>query len=188
MGTDKALLPFGSENLLQLALRKAMEVCARPVIVGDPVRYASYGTVIEDRIPGCGPLGGIHAALSTSTTEANLVLSADMPLMTSEFLLWLVRYAAAGDELAIVPETGGRPQPLCAVYKRALLPVIEPALKAGEFKVTGIFRQARTRLISEAEMRAAGFAPDIFSNVNTPGEYEAVASRASQVRLETAKS
>jgi molybdopterin-guanine dinucleotide biosynthesis protein A len=187
MGADKALLPFGPDNLLQLALQKARAVCSAPVIVGDLERYAAYGTVIEDRIPGCGPLGGIHAALCSANTESNLILSVDMPLMTSEFLLWLAQSAAAGDELAIVPETDGRPQPLCAVYKRALLPTVEQALQAGEFKVTDILRNAPTRFVSEAELRDAGFAPDIFCNINTPGEYEAAASHVSRIPLGVAK-
>lgn len=187
MGTDKALLSLGQDNLLQLTLRKTTAICSTPVIVGDSQRYASYGTVIDDRFPGCGPLGGIHAALSSTSTDANLILSVDMPLMTSEFLLWLLQAAETGDELAVVPETGGRPQPLCAIYKRALLPIIGQALIAGDLKVTGIFRQVRTRLIAEAELRAAGFAPEIFCNINTPGDYEAVASRPLRSLPEIAK-
>ena len=86
MGTDKALLPFGGENLLQLALSKAREISPTPIIVGTRERYASYGEVIEDRFPDCGPLGGIHAALCATQTDLNLVLSVDMPLMTAGFL------------------------------------------------------------------------------------------------------
>jgi molybdenum cofactor guanylyltransferase len=184
MGADKALLQFGNSNLLQIALDKAKRVCSQPIIVGDRRRYSAYGPVIEDRFPGCGPLGGIHAALRETYTDLNVVVSVDTPLMIPEFLLWLVQSAAAGSETVTVPESDGKPQPLCAVYRRALLPVIESALKAGELKVTGIFSAVSTRTISEAELRAAGFPPEIFYNVNTPAEYETARDRAARVLLE----
>src|SRR5450755_3802377 len=177
MGTDKALLPFGGETLLQLALSKARTISTTPTIVGTRERYGSYGHVIEDRFPGCGPLGGIHAALCTTQTDLNLVLSVDMPLMTAGFLIWLVELAASGKELAFVPEAQGKRQPLCAVYRRTARCVIEHALNSGDFKVDHVFPLIPTRYLSEDELIAAKFAPEIFLNVNTPVEYESVSSR-----------
>jgi molybdenum cofactor guanylyltransferase len=172
MGADKALLSLGSENLLQRALRIVAALCLNPIIVGDPVRYASFGEVIEDRVPGCGPLGGIHAALSTTGSQRNLILSVDMPLMTTEFLGWLLEQSVNGTQFATVPRPAGRIQPLCAVYRREMLPVLEQALAAGEYKVDRVFTQVPTRYLSDSEIRAAGFSEDIFSNVNTPEDFE----------------
>lgn len=183
MGTDKALLRFGDKNLLQVAIGKAKAVSSSPVIVGDRQRYCGYGAVVEDVFPGSGPLGGIQAALCTTQTDLNLILSVDTPLITAEFLLWLVQTAAAGSELAFVPECGGRTQPLCAVYRRAAFPVIERNLKAGEFKVDRIFGQFPTRLIPESELGSAGFGPEMFANINTPEEYAAAIRQASRTPL-----
>ena len=177
MGTDKALLPLGSETLLQRALRIAGAVCPKPMILADSGSYASFGDVIEDRMPGCGPLGGIHAALCVTKSDRNLILSAEMPLMTSEFLRWLVSLASNDDTLATVPQPGARNQPLCAVYRREMLPVIERALAAGECKVDRIFAQVPTRYLSDSEIRTAGFNEDIFANINTPEEYEGLQRR-----------
>jgi len=180
MGSDKALLPFDGENLLQRVLSEALQVSTVPIIVGRAERYSSYGEVVEDCFPGCGPLGGIHAALCSTRTELNLVLSVDLPLMTAGFLHWLIRLAASGTELAFVPEAQGRLQPLCGVYRRAARCVIEQTLKMGDFKVDHIFRLLPTRFVQEYELLAAGFSPDIFCNVNTPAEYEAVRNRKNQ--------
>jgi molybdopterin-guanine dinucleotide biosynthesis protein A len=173
MGTDKALLPFGEKTLLQLALEKAKLVSPAPIIVGSRERYGCYGEVIEDRFPGCGPLGGIHAALSATQTDLNLVMSVDMPLMSAGFLCWLLETAASGQELAVVPETRQRLQPLCAVYRRAAKCVIEQALLLNDFKVSSIFTRIRTRYVQQDELVSAGFSPEIFINLNTPAEYEA---------------
>jgi molybdopterin-guanine dinucleotide biosynthesis protein A len=167
-------LPFGDRNFLQIALDNARAVCPDPIIVGARSLYASYGPLIEDEVPGCGPLSGIHAALSTTKSELNLVLSVDMPLMTAEFLRWLLDVASACNDLAVVPEANGRTQPLCTVFRREALVKVDRALRSGAYKVDRLFSVLPTRFVSENEWRALGFSPDIFRNVNTPEEYEAV--------------
>ncbi len=180
MGADKALLPLGDGNFLTVALRNARAICPVPVIVGDPGRYREFGSVVEDRFKGCGPLGGIHAALSATRSEWNLVLSVDLPMMTPEFLRWLVGEAVAGDELVTVPRLHGRNETVCAVYRRSILPVVERALIAGDFKVGRILANVPVRYASDEEIVAAGFQEEIFRNVNTPDDYEWVKQHFSQ--------
>ncbi len=84
MGSDKALLSYGGQNLLQHALQITAAIGKKTFIVGPRDRYAAFGEVVEDVHPGCGPLGGIHAALRATETDLNLILSVDMPLMEDE--------------------------------------------------------------------------------------------------------
>jgi molybdopterin-guanine dinucleotide biosynthesis protein A len=170
MGSDKALLWVGDRTLLERALATAASVATRVCIVGPKERYAAYGEIIEDIHSGCGPLGGIHAALAATKTELNLMLSVDMPLMTSEFLQWLLEQANAASELIVVPEAAGGTQPLCAVYRRGGCDAAEQALQKGEYKVGRLFSQVPTRIIPEQEIVANRFSPEIFQNVNTPEE------------------
>jgi len=172
MGSDKALLAAGEITFLERALRITSPVAARTMIVGPKVHYARFGEVLEDIYAGCGPLGGIHAALSATRTELNLVLSVDMPKMTANFLDWMVQQAAAAPELATVPEIDGRPQPLCAVYRRRIGEVAAQLLARGEYKVGRMFSNVPTRMLKEQQIVAAGFSPELFHNVNTPEEYE----------------
>jgi molybdenum cofactor guanylyltransferase len=171
MGSDKALLSFGEQTLLQNALRIAAGAAAQTCIVGPSKLYLAYGDVVEDIFPGCGPLGGIHAALSASQTDLNLVLSVDIPLMTSDFLHWLLLQAEAARELIVLPDAAGGPQPLCAVYRPAVRDYAEQALQRGEYKIARLFTQVPTRRLDEQQIVAAGFSPAIFQNVNTPEEY-----------------
>jgi molybdenum cofactor guanylyltransferase len=171
MGTDKALLSLGKETLLERAIRTAAVVADTVFIVGPCERYALYGDVIEDVFPDCGPLGGIHAALSVTQTDLNLMLSVDIPQMSSDFLSWLLDQARPSRELIVIPEALGGLQPLAAVYRRPLRAVAEQALKASDYKIGHLFPLAPTRYISEAEILAAGFSPMIFRNVNTAEEF-----------------
>lgn len=174
MGSDKALLSLGDLNLLQRTLQTAATVAGRTLIVGPRERYAGFGEVIEDVYPGCGPLGGIHAALRASKTELNLILSVDMPLMSAKFLAWLVEQARAPDALIVVPDALGGLQPLCAVYRREVSAQAEQALQSGDYKIGNLFPRVPTRKVSEQEIVAAGFSTVVFKNVNTSEEYQEV--------------
>ena len=81
-GGDKAFLEFGGQTLLDRALTVMGEVCDRVAIVGDPARFTNYGSVVADIFQGCGPLGGIHAALVHPPAELNLMLAVDMPFVS----------------------------------------------------------------------------------------------------------
>ena len=172
MGSDKAMLALGEQTLLERALRTVEQVSAKVRIVGPRSRYGQCGEVVEDIYEGCGPLGGIHAALRVSDTDLNLMLSVDMPLMHSRFLQWLAHQASQGRQLITLPEAHGGQQPLCAVYRREVLEAVERALQNGDYKIGRLFAEVPTRIIAEEEITAAGFSPSIFRNVNTPEEYD----------------
>jgi molybdopterin-guanine dinucleotide biosynthesis protein A len=175
MGVDKALLEFGGETLLARALSVMGTVCGRRGIVGDPTRFERYesatcGPVVADIFPGCGPLGGIHAALVHSSAEFNLILAVDMPFVTTELLTFLFATAEAEDNRTVitVPRTSRGLQPLCAVYRREFSVTAEQALRAGEYKVDAAFSSVPTRVIGADELAAAAFPEQCFFNMNTP--------------------
>jgi molybdenum cofactor guanylyltransferase len=166
--TDKAFLDFRGQTLLERALTVAGTVCDRVTIVGDPAKLANYGPVLADIFPGCGPLAGIHAALTYSTAELNLMLAVDMPFVSKELLALLFAVAEASDAVITVPRTGRGLQPLCAVYRRDFSTVAERALQAGKCKVDAAFSDVPVRVIEVSELGAAGFSERDFFNVNTP--------------------
>jgi len=184
MGSDKALLYWAGETLIQRTLCVAHQACRRVLICGARERYGAFGEVVEDATPGQGPLSGIQAALAATETDLNLILSVDLPLMTAEFLVWLVQQAVSGGQRITSPEAQGQLQPLCAVYHREVAALADEALAKGDLKVTRLFRRTPTRIIGEHEIRAAGFEPSIFANVNTRQEYESLLKTVSGSRHE----
>jgi molybdopterin-guanine dinucleotide biosynthesis protein A len=147
------------------------DACDEVAVVGDPAKFAKYGTaVVPDRYSGCGPLAGIHAALLQSSAELNLVMAVDMPFATSELLAFLLAAAAASESIVVVPRVGGRSQPLCAVYRRTFAATAEEALRAGKYRIDALFAGAALRVIEEDELKRAGFAERVFLKVNTPDD------------------
>jgi len=189
MGVDKAFLVFDGQTLLERALDLLAAVCDTVTIVGDPGKFAEYAAVnsaaaksqipneepvVADIFPGCGPLAGIHAALTHSTAELNLMLAVDMPFVSKELLAFLFAAAEESSAVVIVPRTSQGLQPLCAVYRREFLTVAEPALRAGKYRIDATFSAVSTHEINAAELAAAGFQERSFFNVNTPEDRLAV--------------
>lgn len=135
MGTDKALLLLDGAPLIAHALAKINELGLSARIAGSRSDLTAYAPVVEDLRPDCGPLGGIEAALAASGSELNVFIPVDLPMLPSVFLQWMLTRATITGASATIPLLQGRPQPLCSVLRRDLLPVVSGAIDRGSFKV-----------------------------------------------------
>lgn len=167
MGSDKAFIEFQGQTLLNRALELARSVADDVYIVGQRAKYSAFAPTIEDIFPGCGPLGGIHAALRSSKRELNLILAVDVPFVSTALLGLLVAVAEKSTAIVTVPRAGKGWQPLCAVYRREFAAAAEEALQARRYKIDALFHDATTQIIGEHELESAGFFPDMFRNLNT---------------------
>jgi len=178
MGANKAFLDFAGETLLRRALGVLQAACGSVTIVGDPATFASGGRVIADVFAGCGPLGGIHAALVDSGAELNAILAVDMPFVSAELVSFLLAEAEESGAVVTVPRTRAGFQPLCAVYRRDFASTAEQALRAGNYKIDTRFASVQPRIIEEPELAAAGFSEKNFLNINTPEDRRRAADLA----------
>jgi molybdopterin-guanine dinucleotide biosynthesis protein A len=180
MGRDKAALTLDGRTLLETALTVLRQVAHEVFILGSPQLYAAYGTVIADIFPGCGPLGGIHAALSRTTTPFNLIIAVDTPFLSAEFLAHLAGRAADSSAMVTIPEIRGYLEPVCAVYTRDFLPIADQALRRGDNKITPLLPNdvGATLVIREAELTRFAFTAEMFENLNTPEDLERARRRS----------
>lgn len=177
MGRDKTRLPYRGKPMALHQAEKLAVVCGRVALVGkDPTAFAgSPFPFVEDGAPDAVAAFGVAAALAFSPEETNLILAADVPRCEGAFLAALLDAARAIHAPAVVPVSGGWPQPLCAVWRRSALAPLRARLDAGEYSLVAALNELHAVLIPE-EVTAAmpGGAPANFFNVNTPEEYEAL--------------
>jgi len=171
MGRDKAFLELGGRTLLSRAMELVSGIAPVVRIVAPQEKFLTIARTVEDVFPDCGPLSGIHAALTCTTTELNLILAVDLPFVEVDFLTYLVAQASQILALVTVPEAGKGLQPLCAVYRRDFQDVAERALKKKKNKIDALFTDVETRVIAEPEMTRMGFSSKMFQNLNTPEEF-----------------
>ena len=107
MGADKAFVVLEGRTLLARALDVARAVTSDVRIVGDAGKFAAFAPVVEDVFRGCGPLGGIHAALRASGAELNLRSAVDVPFVSAGLLEFLIERARGSAAVVIVPCVGG---------------------------------------------------------------------------------
>jgi molybdopterin-guanine dinucleotide biosynthesis protein A len=168
MGRDKALLPFRGGALAGSVAGAVAVAAGSATLVGNPQSYGHLGfPAIPDAYPGEGPLGGILSALRHTTATWNLLTACDMPGLSAEFLRSLLDAAERSGADALLPAgPSGRPEPLCAVYHRRILPALETAFGGGARKVTAALQGVGATVLPILEA-----AP--FQNVNTPEEWAA---------------
>lgn len=90
MGRDKATVRLARRSLLGHA-RQTARTLELPVRV-----------IRRDRIPRCGPLGGIHTALQSNRAEAILFLACDMPFVPPVLIQRLIRSLRKRDAASFV--------------------------------------------------------------------------------------
>lgn len=185
MGRDKTRLPYRGRPMALAQAGKLAAVCGRVALVGKvPEAFADspYPFVLDGTAEPAAAFG-VAAALAYSPEESNLILAADLPRSAEAFLAALLEAAGRTRAPAVVPVSGGRPQPLCAVWRRIALSPLRARLDAGDYSLVAALRAMHAVLLPE-EVTAAmpGGSPENFFNVNTPEEYEALEGEAARER------
>ncbi len=162
MGRDKALLPYGSKTLAQHAAERVLAAAGSATLVGNPEKYGHLGyPVIPDRMADCGPMGGIHAALSASESDWNLILGCDLPNVSAAELKVLLEHTGSTRCVTLGD------QPLCAAYHRSCLGLIEQAIKDKRLRLMDLLQELKSTTWPALK-------PASLLNVNTPAEWNSI--------------
>jgi molybdenum cofactor guanylyltransferase len=171
MGRPKALLPFDDQPLITHVVATLGRLVAEVVVVAAPGQDlpAMPVTLVCDDVAYQGPVGGLCYGLSATTRDVCFVTSCDSAFLNTALIAHLVSEMPGHD--VVVPTWEGRLQPLHAVYRRSVLPLLASQLARGELRPVSLFDKVRTRRIEEGEIRH--FDPDgwSFFNMNTPEDY-----------------
>lgn len=175
---DKAFLRYEGIPFIDHLLKKVESFAEVIVVSNSPGEYTDYPVkVVEDRVKGIGPLGGIYTGLLHSTYEEILVISCDTPFQRQEFLDYMGEFSGSYDA-AIPKHTEGR-EPLCALYNRSLLGDIEELIEEKRYRIALLFEGNIVEWVDIESMTKCIEIKKGFKNINTPeelrevgGEYE----------------
>lgn len=171
MGRDKASLPFGTETMLERAIRVVGEVADEVIVVARPDHATPPGIrVVHDPIADRGPLAGIGAGLAASTSDLNVVVACDMPLIRSAVLRRLLDLRGEADICLAVID--GHASPLCAVYRQSVAGVAQELLVAGERRVMALLDRVQTKRVEAAMFRDLDPDLDSFVSCDTPEQLQ----------------
>ncbi len=171
MGRNKALMEVNGETIIETAYRRMAELFDEVLLVtNSPEAYDFIPCrKVADTFPGKGPLGGIHAALSSCTAERAFVTACDMPDLNLHLIRELSSMSGGVD--VVIPETPAGLEPLHAVYDKSCLPKMEQMLRAGERRLLSFIDLAEIRVVPHGQINDLDPDYSSFRNINTPEDY-----------------
>jgi molybdenum cofactor guanylyltransferase len=189
MGRPKAALEWHGSTLLRRVSGVVGRAVGGPVIVvrapGQELPPLPADVrVVEDAREGRGPLQGLAAGLAAARDEADAAFasSTDVPLLHPRFVRHVVD-ALDDDVDVVLPEVGGFPQPLAAVYRTELADVVERLIAEDRMRPAFLFEACRVRrldadaLLADPALAALDPGLDSVLNLNEPGDYDAARGR-----------
>lgn len=170
MGTDKGFLRLNNKPFVQYSIEALQPLVSEILIVSDNPKYDTFGLKrITDITKDAGPVAGIYSGLEASKTEVNLILSCDIPLITSEVLQKLIEAVDDASDI-IQAESNGKTMPLIALYKRSVKDRFKSFLKQDERRLRIAIKGCiyKNVVLDEAFQNAT-------LNVNTKEEFKHIA-------------
>ena len=170
-GRNKAFLKIGQQRLIDNIYRVFCAVFDEIIIVtNQPAAYLDFdATIVSDVFPVRSSLTGIHAGLFYSGNPFIFAVACDIPFLQEDLVrLLLGRIEAAAG--VVIPETSEGLEPLCAVYAKTCLPVVERRIEQQKYKIQRFFKSFRVLRIPEETLRAVDPELKSFFNINTPAD------------------
>ncbi len=167
MGKNKALLEFESETFIGRIVNE---------FEGHEIIISASGQTGYDKLPAkivndenidIGPIEGIRQVLKASTEDYVFVCACDMPFVNAKIADYIAEFISSDYDCYVITDED-RMHPLCAIYSKRILPVIEKLIANGDYKLRLILENTRTKFIS---LGNTVFAKRIVRNVNTKEEY-----------------
>jgi molybdopterin-guanine dinucleotide biosynthesis protein A len=114
---------------------------------------------------------GIHSALSRAGSDV-IVVAWDMPFVPMELIEELATRLRLG-VTAVIPFGHGGPEPVCAAYAAAALPLVERLVKSNALKLSALVDELpAVARIPVTEVARFGDPDVIFFNVNGPADHQ----------------
>jgi molybdenum cofactor guanylyltransferase len=171
MGRPKALLSFGNEPLIAHLVRQLERKFKLVVVVAAPDQELPPlpAKVVRDKVAYQGPVGGIYYGLMAAIGTGAFVTSCDAAFLNLPLISFLTSRLSNYD--VVVPYWQNRFQPLHAVYRRNVVPLLKEQLERGELRPIFLYDRVRTRKVTEQEIRRFDSEGLSFFNMNAPDDY-----------------
>ena len=168
MGQNKALMEFQNETMIGRISREFSKVGEVLVSASSHGLYEAEGIrVVYDEIKEIGPIEGIRQLVSASGEEYIFICAADMPFVNTEIAKYIAEFISSDYDCYVVADED-RVHPLCAIYSKKILPVIEELIREGKYKLMELLNRVRTKYIS---LEHTDFDRRVLRNVNTKDEF-----------------
>ena len=176
MGEDKGLVLLNGKPMVQYIIEVLKEVVSDIIIISNNESYTKFGIpVYADIIKDKGPVGGIYTGLYHSKTELNFCISCDVPMISSDFIFWLLN--KSGNASITLPMYKDKVHQMIGVYSKHVLSNFKESTEKGHLKLSQVNSDMACEII-DIEKEYANFDELIFSNINTKNELRSITNES----------
>ncbi len=177
MGQDKAFLKWKEGTMLDRMVQE-MSRDGREILISASAELApvimaqSSARVIADEWFDHGPLEGIHCVMKEAQADTVFFCAVDMPFISLEAAEYLEQKLQEPEYEAcdcLVLEDEERIHPLCGIYRRRVVSVLERQLKDQNYRVMAFLESMKWQAVRIGE---SGLNSRVLWNANTPEDYE----------------
>jgi molybdopterin-guanine dinucleotide biosynthesis protein A len=187
LGQNKALQVIEGKSLIQWVVDRLAILSTEIIIAtarGKTIPCSSSVKIktVADIYPGKGPLVGIYSGLIASSSSQAIVVGCDTPFLSVGLLEYMTQICSTFD--AVIPRLKNELEPLCAVYSKNCLDLIQGLLKQDERQIRKLFSMVKVKYIEEDEINR--FDPEYLSffNVNSQADLDRARKLAAEKKRE----
>ncbi|MGF1574673.1 MAG: cyclic pyranopterin monophosphate synthase MoaC [Cyanophyceae cyanobacterium] len=181
MGQDKALLEYHGQPHAQYLYDSLGSLCERVFLSSRPQQWQGTALAdlpqLEDPETSVGPISGILTALSTYRDVDWVVVACDLAHFRPQLVeTLLLHYRSDAVAICFRNAEMGIPEPLCAIYTPAALPIFQRAMEQQTYCPVKVLQSADCETV-DPENRLD------LDNINTPAAYAQARQHAAHESL-----
>ncbi len=150
MGSNKALMLYNSQRLIDSSISILAPLVSEGLVSSNEFIPNINYRIVPDIIPNLGPIGGLYSCLGESTTDINMVIPCDVPLVSTVFYEWML--AKIGSYDAVIPRyVDGKLEPLIGVYHKNAVQKMAEQIKLQDYKLVHLLEKLKVYYIEIPE-------------------------------------
>lgn len=177
MQTEKGLVHYNNKPFIKWIIEAVAPITKSIFLVTDNQDYAALGyPLIPDVYKAKGPVGGIFSALNHSDDDYNLILSCDVPnISTSVIQKYLINNKEANKDVTFLSDDDNI-YPLIAIYNKRIASKFLEVINYDKLKLVSLLRELECQKI---KVKTEDFRA--LKNINTKEELEILENKEKEI-------
>ena len=148
MKRDKKFLEIQGQNLLDICINRLEKLFGEVIISVGKNNSFNYGgkKIVNDILPGRGPIMGIYSALKKSGTNKNFIIAVDIPEIDTSLINLMAKYTDKF-EIVVPVNFDGKYEPLFGFYSKTLIPQLDDFLRGESNKIIDFYQSVKIKTI-----------------------------------------
>jgi molybdopterin-guanine dinucleotide biosynthesis protein A len=171
-GKNKALLSMGDQSIIGRQIELFENLFEQVILVSNqPLEFDYWDClIVSDLLTVRSSLTGIHAGLFYTRSSHAFIAACDMPFLKPEMIRLILQELDPKWDV-VVPVTKEGYQPLCALYSKRCLKIIEGQVRQGDMKISRLYSKVKLKKIPEESLRKVDPELISFFNINTQEDW-----------------